>query len=615
MFDHSSLHRSKQPLRPRIAPPSLRSNGAGFLCVAALLTTTGCFGPGMEGIDSRAINLLEERSREINANFTPAMDAPSSINSANIRSSSPATVNPRADQLSFNQADADRAVAQRLASYREGADASIEPIRLGFEEVLRYAQQNSREFRSAEESYITAALQVIIQRHLFSPRFFDDVSADLTSAGDNARFQSAVSVLNNFRATQQLPLGGSISAQWLYSLTQQLRDSATGSYQQSSSLIFSGNIPLLRGAGLVASESRIQAERNLVYAARSFERFRRTFLVSIAQNYFNLLETRSNIENQERRLERERFLLERTLANVAAGRLAAFEEALVRNQLRTTEASLENSRESYRLQLERFRIRLALSPDHPLDLKQFVLALPEPDITPDDAAQRAIMLRLDLQNARDQLDDSRRSVLNAENNLLPDLDLSGSVTIPTDRDRRVGGLGFEPDDATFNIGLDLSIPLDRRIERTNLRQAQIALARAERNYEEFRDNVIVEARQSVRAVELARFQFALAEERVEINRQRLEEQRLKIDEIDPQRLLDTENDLVAAETARDSARTGLRNAVLRYLVDTGQMRVTPEGAFQPPAGAITGSDDPALDTRVEDEDLPDGPADALPDTP
>jgi len=570
---------------------------------------SGCFGPGMEGIDSRAISLIEERSREINANFTPAMDTPPSINRSGIRSTSPATVNPGADQLMFNQADADRAVAQRLASYREGADTTLEPIVLGFEEVLRYAQEYSREFRSAEEAYITAALQVIIQRHLFSPRFFDDVSADLTSAGDNARFQSAVSVLNNFRATQQLPLGGSISAQWLYSMTQQLRDSATGSYQQSSTLIFSGNIPLLRGAGLVASESRIQAERNLVYAARSFERFRRTFLVSIAQNYFNLLETRSNIENQERRLERERFLLDRTLANVAAGRLAAFEEALVRNQLRTTEASLENARESYRLQLERFRIRLALSPDHPLELSQFVLALPEPDITPDDAAQRAIMLRLDLQNARDQLDDSRRSVLNAENNLLPDLDLSGSVRIPTDRDRRVGGLGFEPDDATFNIGLDLSIPLDRRIERTNLRQAQIALARAERNYEEFRDNVIVEARQSVRAVELARFQFALAEERVEINRQRLEEQRLKIDEIDPQRLLDTENDLVAAETARDSARTSLRNAVLRYLVDTGQMRVTPDGAFQPPAGAITGSDDPAEDTRVEDQDLPDGPGD------
>jgi hypothetical protein len=81
-------------------------------------------------------------------------------------------------------------------------------------------------------------------------------------------------------------------------------------------------------------------------------------------------------------------------------------------------------------------------------------------------------------------------------------------------------------------------------------------------------------------VPLARFQLDLAEQQVEINRRRLRAQKLQEDAVDPQQIVDTENDLLDAENARDRAKTRLRTAILGYLLETDQLRVTREGTLQ-----------------------------------
>src|SRR5690606_5482333 len=132
--------------------------------------------------------------------------------------------------------------------------------------------------------------------------------------------------------------------------------------------------------------------------------------------------------------------------------------------------------------------------------------------------------------------------------------------------------------------LNLSLPLDRQIDRLGVRQAQIGLQQQLRSYEQFRDNAVVDVRRAVRAVEIARYQLQLAHERVRINELRQEEQELKADEVEARDRVDTNNALADAENDRDQALTNLRNAVLQYLLDTGQMRVARDGAFQPLPG-------------------------------
>ena len=59
------------------------------------------------------------------------------------------------------------------------------------------------------------------------------------------------------------------------------------------------SVPLLRGSGeFVVTESLTQAERNLVYAVRDFEQYKRTFVVRIAQSYLNVLQMGQRVRNQ-----------------------------------------------------------------------------------------------------------------------------------------------------------------------------------------------------------------------------------------------------------------------------------------------------------------------------
>jgi len=513
-----------------------------------------------------------------------------------------ATTNPAASDLDYEPADEARNVQARLDAYaEEAAGTPEERLELDLPEAWRQAQRTAREYLSAEEDYILAAIRLLTERHLFSPRFFNDTSAVFSGMGDDGDISSTLRVINDLRVTKQLETGGDVSAQWVFQATEQLRDVATRDYESSSSLIFRANIPLLRGAGYVASESLIQAERDLIYAARDFERFRRRFLVDIANQYFSLLQSQAQIVNQERQLESLQALSERTTDLAEKGRLAGFEKDIATNRLLTAQATLASLRDSYIIQLDSFKIRLGIPVKTPVAILPLELTLPDPETDLYMATTAGLAYRLDLQNERDRLLDTRRAVSNARNNILPDLDFTGDVGIPTDPDVRDAGVSLDPDDFNYSAGITFGLPLDREIERLALRRSVILHERAERDFRVFRDNVVLDIRAAVRAVELARFQLNLAERQVEINERRLEEQQTKVDQLDAQTLVDTEVDLLDSRDARDEALTDLRSAILDYLLVTDQLRVARDGVFQPLPGMQPEDAEsvPAIDPPVQ----------------
>jgi len=504
----------------------------------------------------------------------------SSPKNENATESRPPTNNPLAVELRYDAAGEVSEATRRLAV--EAHSRAVKPYRLS--DSFREAQRSAREFRAAEDDYLLAAIRVLVQRNLWGPRFFNDTSARLEGFGDEGSFQHAASLVNTLRATQRLPNGGSIEASWVVRATEQLREQATGRYTQSSRLAISGEIPLLRGAGTVAQEGLIQAERDLVYQARTFERFRRSFLVSIAGDYFDLVQSEARIRNQEVQLESLRRLETSTRARVEAGRLDAFQTGIATSRVLAGEARLRGLQETYTLQLDRFKVRLGLSPETPFSISEIDLNIPEPVISLEEATAIALSLRLDLQNQRDRVGDSMREVANRRNALLPGLDLDGTVGVPTDSDERVGSLSHDPDELDYSIGLTLSLPLDREEERLNLRSSMIGLNQSRREFERARDNVIVNVRSALRNIDVAKFQLDLAEQQVKINERRVQGQTLKKDQLDPQVLVDTANELLDAQNNRDQARTDLRNAILNYLLESDQLRVARDGTFEPLPG-------------------------------
>jgi outer membrane protein TolC len=579
---------------------------AGLAAAAGL---AGC-GRGMGEIDARTQRLVQERSARLGGGaVSPRVEyaEPGEVQRPGQSSKELGTVNPGAEELEFRPADEARDIAKKLEMYEardgmggpgakgEGAEgpggaggvaAPVHAVamKLTLNEALRIGQRSAREYLNAEEEYILAAIRVLIERHLWGPRLFNDTTVSMSGLGDRGRFDSALRVINDLRVSQRLPYGGVVEAGWVVQATEDLRERASGRYVQSSALVLSGNVPLLRGAGLVAQESLIQTERNLVYAARNFEAFRREFLVAIARDYFDLLEARAQISNQEQQLDLLKNILRGDTERYRAGRIAEFRVNIAANDLLRSTAGLAGQRETYILQLEQFKSRLGIDPSAAVELDPDVLTLPDPEVSLEEAVERALTYRLDLQNRRDQVDDARRGVANARNGVLPDLDLSGRVNVPTDPRRRRAGLDFSPDDLGYEAGITFGLPLDREVERLQLRTAVIGYEQRQRELSLMRDQIAIGVRQAVRNIDLARFQLQLAEKQVEINQRRVYELTLKQDQVETQAQVDAANSLQQAQSARDQARTRLRNAILTYLRDTGQLRVAADGTFEPLPG-------------------------------
>ena len=134
-----------------------------------------------------------------------------------------------------------------------------------------------------------------------------------------------------------------------------------GEEVQSAELILAASVPLLRGAGTVAREDRIQAERGVIYAARSFERFRRDFAFDIAVDFLNLVVQKQGIGNGERELQGFVALEEREQGLVASGRDAPVDLSLAQQDVAFSRDRLAGSRESYRLSVDRFKVRIGMS--------------------------------------------------------------------------------------------------------------------------------------------------------------------------------------------------------------------------------------------------------------
>ena len=102
------------------------------------------------------------------------------------------------------------------------------------------------------------------------------------------------------------------------------------------------------------------------------------------------------------------------------------------------------------------------------------LDVPIPDLSVD-ATELASLYRLDLQTARDQIEDAQRAVQVAKNGLLPDLDVTARGSIGNPQDTPASHIGSRT--AEYSAAVTLDWPLDRLRERNIYRRALIALER------------------------------------------------------------------------------------------------------------------------------------------
>ena len=497
----------------------------------------------------------------------------------------PSTVNPPAADLKYESAPPRKEDAASIAARFERLKIGDPDIRkVTFENAIQISLERSEEYLSAEEAYLIAAIRLLIEEHRWGVIPTNITSANFASSGQGGRFNNALGLVNSLGVSQRLPYGGEVSAAFVVSATEQLDDYLSNTDTQSADFVLEAAVPLLRGAGEVAQESLIQARRNLVYAAREFEQFRRDYFYELAADYLTLVVQLQGIANGVRQVERSAAVEARTKALVESGRTEPFQADLATQNTLFALDRLTGQREAYVLSLDRFKRRIGLDVADTVDIDPVQFNLPAPLVDPAAALETAFRLRLDLQTAADRVDDFNRRVAVARNNQLADLDLVLTNNLPTDPTKNREGLAFDPGYDDFSARLVFAMPLDRTKEDLELREAQIEAEQAMRRFENSRDEAAVQVRQAARGIERSQFSLAIQEKNVQASMNRQAAIDAAPDRATARDRTEAVDALRRAQDSLDVAKRDLQLAILRYLNNTGQMRVAPDGSLIPLPG-------------------------------
>jgi outer membrane protein TolC len=474
-------------------------------------------------------------------------------------------------------------------------------------EAVAIATANNRDYQRQKEQLYLTALDLTLARHRFVRQWFGTVDGRyLRDAGQGQVSYGTGASFNELLADGAMVSAG-IALDWAQFLTGDPRTT------MRSFLTAQVTQPLLRGSGRkVVQENLTQAERNALYQIRTFNRYRQSFVVSIIDAYYRVLQARDEVTNAENDYKSRVDSRERAEMEAKAGRKPAFEVDQAKQSELTASDNLLRVQQRYQQQLDEFKITLSLPTDADIVLDQNELdvlkeiGVTEPDYTLDAAVETALAQRLDLANSKDAVEDAERKVMVAADNLGAELNLIGSANVNSAGTTEYRRLEFQR--GTYSLGLEADLPFERKAERNAYRESVIALTQQQREYDNYVDQVKLDVRDAYRRLleeaESYRTQqvsLKLAKERVESTSMLLQAGRATTrDWLDSQdALLRSQNSLTAALIAHAVTK-------LSFFRDTGILQIRPDGMceqWRPQradiGGSLTESDEIKRDSTTE----------------
>ena len=500
--------------------------------------------------------------------------------------------------------------------------SGAEPVRLSLVEALQVAARSSREYQSQKEQVYLAALSLDLERDAFRHTWAGMVSTLFSTSLAGEDDLSGVDHTDALSVSRRFKSGAELTALIAVDLVRLL------SNERSSSLGLgfdtSLSIPLLRGSGkFVVTEPLTQAQRNVVYAIHSFERFKRTFAVQVASDYLSVLQQLDQLHNARANYERVIASTRRARRLADAGRLPEIQVDQARQDELRARDRWVGAQMSYARALDGFKTSLGLPTDALVELDPDALerladatraalgdleqVAAEPESVPadepievieagrgtpgpfemayDDAIVLALRHRLDLRTQVGRVFDAQRNTAIAADDLRADLTLLGSASMG--ERRSLGSAGsrnadLRPEKGSYSVLLDLDLPLERTAERNRYRASLIDFDRAVRDVQDLEDRIKLQVRDNLRALLQSRESLGIQAEAVKVAQRRVESTDLFLQagRAEIRDVLEAQEALVSAQNALSSALVRYRIAELELQRDLGLLEVNEQGLWR-----------------------------------
>ena len=509
-----------------------------------------------------------------------------------------------------------------IAIWRGGTNM----LEIGLVDAVRIAAFNSFEYKSKKESLYQTALAMDLADDEFRTIFAGTLSSNMEIYRDENELRAIEdhAVTHDERTKLSFNRKFRNGARLTGSIMANLAGMLTGDQRTAwgSSADLSISVPLLRGAGtLVNTEALTQAERSFIYAVRDFEQYKRTFICQIESSYLALVLAKRQRQNQDEAFRRVLRSTLRSYRMAQASRMSQSQFEQAHQSELSSKANWIAACQSYESTKDAFKMTLGLPPDARVEprendlveLEKYVSRYAQLELEPyrddgensklvppdsvdggdlkrrtDVALAIAFSNRLDFISCRDRLEDAQRHLLIAEDALRAEVTLGAAATGfadtvgPKSRREGIEHGEFHPKDWRLTPVLTVDLPIERRKERNDYRNALIAVEAAVRAYQAEEDALKNTVRGDMRSMNRTKddlqIQFVamnLAERRV-----RNQEILLQAGRADMTVMLEAQDSLVSAKNSLYGAMISYKNQELALQRDLGLLDVSVGGTWK-----------------------------------
>jgi outer membrane protein len=418
---------------------------------------------------------------------------------------------------------------------------------VSLEAAVRQALERNFALLDSVDSVTSATWQVSAARGRFYPQL-----VPLYQRSDDT------SVLG-LDLQQRLPwTGGTFTATGRYTS----QPSVDAPYPRTTDVRLLLSQPLLRGFGPNATYFDLKnAKRARAGQQRGLELARQRLTIQVASTFYGVIAQRQLLDVARQSLRRTESLRRASDARLQVGMASKLDVFRAELQAAQARESMVRSEAALETTLEQFRGLLALPPDDPVEPEAASLPEPRPgDVEPVSIlVARALANRLELKEARDQVDDARRAASLARQNLLPQLDLNVGVT-------QLGyggsfGDAWSAGDRRVEFSLSASYPLQRSTEKANRAVAELDVGARERAVRQRELEIEQDVRAAARELDRIRKSVEVQQAAVDVA-----EQQRRLAVLRYQRGLGSNFDVVDAEASLVVARSAVVGLLTSYAV-------------------------------------------------
>ena len=378
--------------------------------------------------------------------------------------------------------------------------------------------------------------------------------------------------------TQEIPFGGNFSLSLDTSKYDTNRTGITINPSYRATLRLDFTQPLLRNFGYnISRREIIVAKNNLNISEKDLQRSLQDTVYNVEEAYWSLVASIENLKVRQQSLKLAEDFLERQKRAVEVGTEAPIEILSARSEVATRQADILASEADVKNSEDNLKLILNLTAEDPnFEFSQIIpQEMPEfekKEISLEAAFATALQKRPDLESTRIGLQNSEINLDFAKNQQLPGLNLVASYWSPGvsgtqliyDRDNPWGPpideipggredafkdvFGFTY--TNWSVRFNLDIPLNTFVSRANLAQARVDLQQATLMLKQQEQNIYLEIKRAVRAVETNYQRVEAYKVARELREQQLEaeEEKLKVGLTTPYFVLQYQRDLATAQT-------------------------------------------------------------------